>query len=604
MPGRINDADIEALRERANIATVIGDYTSLQRAGSRYKGLCPLHDEKTPSFTVDTSRGYFHCFGCGEGGDVYHFVMKVQHLSFPEAVEHLARQIGYDLRYEELSPGQRKAIGRRTRLVQALADAAAFYAEALAGQDGAAARAYLEQRGLDAETMAHFRLGWAPDRWDGLSRHLLAEGYTPDELVDAGLATQGRQGPMDRFRGRVLFPILDRGGRDVVAFGGRVVPGLELRTGPRDGQPPKYINSPESPVYRKSDTLYALSWARPEIVRCGVALVVEGYLDVIGLHLAGVRHAVATCGTALTAEHFRELGKLASKIVLALDADDAGFAAVDKARTLATEVGVRDLGVLPLAPGQDPFDLAATGKPAVEAALAETKTAVEFQIEHLLRTADVSTPEGQVEAYRRTFPLLARLPDRFLRFSYIRDLVAPAVRLSADLIEQHLEAEGPGEPATPPPPAAAQPDVPRQPQLRLERWVLQAALQEPELLPREWKLVTAEDFTAEVCRALHAAVTAAPPGDLDAVLAAMPDDEARARVRALAMSELPADDASGVAQNVARLRAATVQRRIDEVQQRRDRLGEQLEPAERRQLIAELLELQLQRRRLLEGGDG
>jgi DNA primase len=617
--GRINDEDIQELRERANIASVVGDYTALKRAGSRLKGLCPFHSEKTPSFTVDPARGYFHCFGCGVGGDVYGFLQKIEALTFPEAVERLARHVGYELRYEELSPGQRRALGRRTRLTEVVEAAASFFEEQLRTAAAAPARSYLADRGLTAQDAAHFRLGWAPDAWDALARHLRGRGYDNDDVLAAGLATQGRRGDLiDRFRGRVVFPIVERGGRDVVAFGGRVLPGVALETGPREGEPPKYINSSETDIYKKSDTLYALNWARADIQRERAALVVEGYMDVIGLHLAGIRNAVATCGTALTTEHFRQLEKFAPRVVLALDADDAGFAAADRARAIAEEVGIREVGVLPLPPGRDPADLAAEGHAAVAAALAATKTAVEFQIEHLLRGADTGTPEGQVAAYRRTFPLLARLDDRFLRFSYIRDMVAPAARLPADRIERELDAhlaaegDGPSPPAeqssrrgaAPPAPVTqlggAAPG-PRGPQMQLEREVLRAAIQHPDLLPVTWKQVAPEDFTAPVAQQLFRAIVDAPTGDLDAVLEGLPDEDSRARVRALALSEATVEaDPAHVEELVARLRAATVQRAIDAVRAELAAVNAQVDPERNRNLLVRLGELERGRRALLE----
>jgi DNA primase len=616
--GRINDEDVRVLRERADLATVVGDYTSLKRTGTRLKGLCPFHEERTPSFTVDPSRGVYHCFGCDDGGDVYAFLQRVEALSFPEAVERLARIVGYELRYEELSPGQRKALGRRTRLTAAVAEAAAFYRACLAGDDGASARSYLRSRGVGSTESDHFGLGWAPDSWDALVHHLRS-GFDPEELVDAGLAIRGPRGPIDRFRGRVMFPILDAGGRDVVAFGGRVVPGVAVRTGRRDEAPPKYINSSETPVYRKSETLYGLNWARAEIQRRDTVLVVEGYLDVIGLHTAGARHAVATCGTALTAGHFRQLERFARRVVLALDADAAGFAAAERARVLAAEVGVREVSVLPLPPGQDPADLAAGGREEVEAALRGVKTAVEFQIEHVLRGADVSTPEGKVDAYRRTFPLLARLEDRFLRYSYIRDVVAPAVRVSADRIERELDAVMPGAATTsgrvasavassprsqPPPPRPGDVGTTRDPQMVLERELLKVALQAPELLPPQWKLVVAEDFRAPMSQTLFAVLGEVADGDLDAVLALMPDDGARARVRALAVSEATVEaEPAHVAELVARLRAAALERKRAELLAELAAGGEQLPIAERQRLNRIQHELRMRRDALLEGRD-
>jgi DNA primase len=753
MPGRIVEEDIQALRERADLAALVAEYTSLQRAGGgRLKGLCPFHQEKTPSFTVDPARGVFHClaaetgvmtshgtvpiaelagathrlltadgvwvdapvrsfgtqrlwavrlsrrrarktvyatdghrwllraggsactheervtaqlgpgdrlacsfpdpggvpdrqgwdvsaaeptdrieevycavvpgshaftledhiltgncFGCGKGGDLYGFVQELEALTFPEAVERIARTVGYELRYAELRPGERKALGRRTRLAEALGEAARFYAEQLAGPDGAVARSYLASRAVDAAAIQHFGLGWAPDRWDALVRHLQQHGLGPRELVEAGLATQGQRGMIDRFRGRVMFPIHDRAGRDVVAFGGRIVPGVELATSGRNGSPPKYINSAESPVYRKSEILYGLSWARTEIVRRNAALVVEGYMDVIGLHLAGARHAVATCGTALTADHLRQLERFGPRVVLALDADDAGFAAADRARALAEEVGIREVGVLPLPAGKDPADLAAAGSGAVEAALAAAKTAVEFQLEHVLRGADVSTPEAQGQAFQRTFPLLSRIGDRFLRYRYIRDVVAPAVGLSADLIEAELDRMTPrqandtqAQPAAPMP--ASRPSArAASPQVQLEREMLRTALQTPELLPAAWAQLEPEDFTFPLSRQLFIALRTAPLADLDAVLAAMPDDDARSRVRALALSEATIESAGQARKLVTDLLAAGLSRRLHEVRAELARVHERLDPSERRRLMARQLELERRRRDLLEG---
>lgn len=614
MPGRINDQDIQALRERADLGGVIGDYTSLSRAGARLKGLCPFHAEKTPSFTVDPARGFYHCFGCGEGGDVYSFLQKAEALAFPEAVERLARIVGYELRYEELTPGQRKALGRRTRLTQAVAEAAAFYRSCLQTGEGDPAREYLGSRGLGHDEMTHFQLGWAPDAWDRLARHLIGRGFEPAEVIDAGLATQGRQGPVDRFRGRVIFPILDPGGRDVVAFGGRILPGVTVRTAPRGSTPPKYINSPETEIYRKSRTLYAVNWARVEIQRRQEALVVEGYMDVIGLHLAGVRHAVATCGTALTAEHFALLERYSPRVVLALDADEAGYAAAERARELAEQVGVREIAVLELPPGQDPADLAAEGAESVEQALKSVRTAVEFQISQLLRTADLATPEGQVEAYRRTFPLLAGLGDRFLRYRYVRDVVAPAVRLSPDLIERELDevlrSRAGAAPEQAPPQrrtsAAAPGDVGspshRDPQLTLERDVLQVALQRPDLLPATWFEVTEGDFRAPASRQLFSALRAAQSAHLDDILMNLPDDDARRRVRALAASDLIVEpDPTTVAEIVADLQAAAIGRRLEEVRAELSQLNSRTDPLRQRDLMRTQLELELRRRELREG---
>jgi DNA primase len=618
--GRINDEDVQGLRERANLAAVVSDYTALKRSGSRLKGLCPFHGEKTPSFFVDPARGFFHCFGCDAGGDVYDFLQRVEALTFPEAVERLARIEGVTLRYEELSPGQRRALGRRTRLVECLGEANAFYRAQLRADHGRAAAAYLAQRGLTERTVVTFELGWAPDSWDATVRHLTGKQFSPQEIADAGLATRGRQGGLiDRFRGRITFPIYDASGRDVVAFGGRVVPGIELRSLGRDQTAPKYINSPETEVYRKSRTLYGLNWARAEIQRRDAAVVVEGYLDVIGLHQAGAPQVVATCGTALTAEHFQQLEKFARRVILALDADAAGYQAADRARALAVDQGVREVGVLPLPEGKDPADLASEGADRVAAALAATKTAVEFQIEFLLQEADRTTPEGKVAAYRQTFPLLEQLDDRFLRYSYIRDIVAPEVRLSADLIEQELDQRmrvraGASEQAggdlrsgraAPEPtgaPAGGPSNLPRNPQLRLERDVLQAAIQHPDVEFEGWDELSIDDFTADASRMLFSALVAAPWANLAQLLDRLPDDSTRARIRALAVAPATtAPDPHKLAENVMRLRAATLSRRISQIRTQLTRVNNQVDAEQIRALALERQELERQRRALVEG---
>jgi DNA primase len=610
LAGRINDEDVQTLRERANLAVVVSDYTALKRSGSRLRGLCPFHDERTPSFFVDQARGFFHCFGCDAGGVVYDFLQRIEALTFPEAVERLARLEGVTLRYEELSPGQRRALGRRTRLVECLGEANAFFRSQLDAAAGAAARNYLANRGLTQQIAEHFELGWAPDAWDTTVRHLTSKGFAQQEIADAGLATRGRRGLVDRFRGRVTFPIYDASGRDVVAFGGRVVAGVELRTQGRDQTPPKYINSPETEVYRKSRVLYGLNWARADIQRRDAAVVVEGYMDVIGMHQAGATHTVATCGTALTAQHFGQLEKFARRVILALDADDAGFQAADRARALAIEQGVREIGVLSLPTGKDPADLAAGGPERVEEALRGTATAVEFQIAYLLAEADTTTPEGQVAAYRRTFPLLTQLDDRFLRYSYIRDIVAPAVRLSADLIERELDAHIAAGAAAPKPRRVA-PSVdavqaaggqPRDPQLRLERAVLQAAIQNPEVTVTGWSEVTVEDFTAEASRILFRALTDDPWSGLADVLERLPDDRTRSRIRALAVAPpTTPPDPHKLAENVMRLRAATLARRIAAVRAQMVRLNAVVDGDRIRELSAELDRLERDRRALREG---
>ncbi len=596
MAGRINDEDIQTLKERLDIVEVVQPYTALKRSGAGFMGRCPFHDEKTPSFSVQP-RGFFHCFGCNVGGDTIAFVQEIEGLSFTEAIEKLARQFGVTLRYEELRPGQRAALGKRTRLLELTAEADAWYREQLKGPAGEGARAYLRERQVPPGAWEVFGLGWAPDAWGDLSDHLMAKGASTEDLVAAGLATKGRRGAVDRFRARLLFPIRDQRGQDVVAFGGRILPGGPQVT-KMDGATPKYINSPKTDVYDKSVTLYGLHLARREVVKRREVLVVEGYMDVIALHTAGMGNAVAPCGTALTEQHFTLIQRMDARVTLALDADAAGFDAAERARERAETAGITDLGVLVLPEGQDPADLVTGGgAEAVERALAGRKTAVEFQIEHLLRSADLSTPEAKTGAYRSTFDLLGKIDDAALRYHDVFNVVAPAVGLPAQRIEDELNRAHPLTRAAPQRPAPARrqstaPAAPRDPQLQLEREVLQVALQVPEALPDDWQMLDESVFTAEVSQVLFRAISR-HGGDLDGILDAMPDDDMRSRVRSLAASELTVDtQPAQVAWLIDALRGRDARRRWEAARARLQEGGEHLGPDERAHLMRDIGELE------------
>jgi DNA primase len=598
LAGRINDEDIQTLKERLNIVEVIQPYTALKRAGSSHMGRCPFHDEKSPSFSVQESKGFYHCFGCGVGGDAIKFVREIEGLGFNEAVEKLARQIGLTLRYAELKPGQKQALGKRTRVLELIAEADAFYRAQLTGPAGADARAYLTDRDVDAGAWETFGIGWAPDAWSDLSDHLIRKGAKLADLIEAGLSTQGSRGPLDRFRARVLFPIRDQRGTDVVAFGGRILPGGPVTTA-MDGTAPKYINSPKTDVYDKSTTLYGLDLARREIVKRHEVLVVEGYMDVIALHLAGMPNAVAPCGTALTEQHFTIIQRMDARVTLSLDADSAGFEAAERARARAQAAGVLDLGVLVLPQGQDPADLvSAGGLPAVEAALAARKTALEFQIEHLLRSADLSTPEAKTLAYRSTFDLLGQIDDPALRYHYVFNVVGPAIGLPAQRIEDELAAAHPigrtrrTQARAGGGGAVTAPAGNRDPQMQLERQVLQVALQVPDLLPPDWALLDETVFVADASRLLFRAISE-HGGDFDAVLEAMPDDEWRSRVRGLASAELTIDhEPHAVARMLDALRGRDARRRWEHARQTLVEGGERLDADRRRELMREIGELE------------
>jgi DNA primase len=431
--GRIRREDVEAVRERARIEEVVGAHVALKPAGvGSLKGLCPFHDEKSPSFNVRPSVGRYHCFGCGEGGDVIDFVMKVDGLEFTEAVEYLAGRIGLTLRYEEGgAPRPGDEPGRRRRLLDAHKVAEEFYREQLATPPAAAGRAFLSGRGFDRTAAEEFGVGFAPQGWDALTRHLRGRGFTEPELVASGLVSQGRRGVYDRFRGRLVWPIREVTG-ETIGFGARRL--FDEDTGP------KYLNTPETALYRKSHVLYAIDLAKREIAKERQVVVVEGYTDVMAMHLSGVRTAVATCGTAFGADHARIVRRLmgdaggaggvqlasgesvGGAVVFTFDGDAAGQKAAlrafgeDQSFSAQTFVAVADSGM-------DPCELRqAAGPDAVRALVAGRQPLFEFVIRSTLRAFDLGTAEGRVGALRAAAPVVASIRDAALRPEYTRML--------------------------------------------------------------------------------------------------------------------------------------------------------------------------------------
>jgi DNA primase len=436
MAGRIRDEDVRAVRDASPIADVIGEYLQLRSAGGgNLKGLCPFHDEKSPSFNVTPSRGMYYCFGCGEGGDVITFITKVEGLAFNEAVERLAKRARIELRYAEGGYTKRAVSSERARLLEANQAAAQFYREQLATPGARVGRELLAGRGFDQSAAEKFRIGYAPEGWDNLIRHLLARGFTERELMSAGLASQGQRGLIDRFRHRLMWPIADVGG-EIIGFGGRRLS--------EDKNSPKYLNTPETPLYKKSSVLYGLDLARREIVSQQKAVVVEGYTDVMACHLAGEGTAIATCGTSFGEEHIKILRRLtgdrnqflSAKIVFTFDGDSAGQKAAlrvfteDQRFVTQTYVAVQPEGL-------DPCDLRmARGDAAVRDLVDSRVQLFEFVIRARLAEHDLNTPEGQVQALRAAAPVVAGIRDDALRQGY-------ALRLSGwlGLDEQIVRAE-------------------------------------------------------------------------------------------------------------------------------------------------------------------
>ncbi len=630
MAGRILKDDIETLRRQADIVTVVGDYTTLKRAGRSFKGLCPFHTERTPSFTVTPDGNFYHCFGCDASGDIYDFLMRIEGLEFPEAVEALARRSGFPLRYEELSAREQRALGERSRLVDATRAANEFFQATLYTEVGQVARDYLKSRGFGAEDAKRFELGFAPNEWESMSRALVAEGIKAEDLIAVGVSMRNDRGGLrDRFRGRLMFPVHDPGG-DVIGFGGRVLDALDYG----DFDPPKYLNSPETPLYKKTRVLYGVPQARAEVVRAEQVLICEGYTDVMALHQAGFANAVATCGTAVGTEHLRMVSRYAEQVVLAFDGDAAGVKAAERAWDASRELtaaggGNLDLRVLVLPSSQDPADLVReVGAEGMREAVGSATPVVPFVVRHRVEDADLNSEAGRTAALRAALEVVGREPDPDLRREWARtevadrlgvpyDFVATTARRMNIELDRHegvAVARSSRRDTTGATPSADKVVVAR------ERAVLRVALQRPELLPAEWNEIEETDLLHPKAREVFVVLAAAggPGTDLAEVLEHAPDDDLRAVIRRLALEEDPEipstdgdNEAARTANEVAPLVAAERVRRLlavrIEMQERslRQRLGELhhvTDADELRTIQRELQSLQLRRREL--GGQG
>ena len=612
MAGRIREEDIAAVRERARIDEVVREYVTLKSAGGgSLKGLCPFHEERTPSFHVTPARGMWYCFGCAEGGDVLGFVQKIDHLSFAEAVEKLAAKSGIELRYVEGGAAINRQAGQRTRLVDAHRAAAAYYAEQLASPEARIGREFLEQRGFDAQAARHFGVGFAPKGWDGITSHLRRKGFTDNELLAGGLVSQGNRGVYDRFRGRLVWPIRDLGG-EVIGFGARRL--FE------DDDGPKYLNTPETPIYKKSQVLYGLDLARREISKVQQVVIVEGYTDVMACHLAGVTTAVATCGTSFGADHIKVLRRLLmdddqmrGEVVFTFDGDAAGQRAAlrafdeDQRFVARTYVAIEP-------EGRDPCELRlAHGDEGVRSLIDRREPLFQFAITSALANHDLNSAEGRVAALREAAPMVARIKDPALRPEYSR-LLAGWLGMEPDVVARAVG--GTGQPATTASSrASGQPAGPvrRDAATTVEREALKCALQQPAVVAEWYQAVEREAFTHPKAQSVHEAIAAAglPSAELtgiawiDAVLQACADDEVRRLVRELAVEPLPADAgqderyAIGV---VARLQELDASRRIEELRGRLQRAEAGSEEAEA--LFADLLALEDTRRSLRRVSEG
>jgi len=607
--GRIPDSDIARVRELSPVVDVISEHVTLKSAGGgSMKGLCPFHDERSPSFNVTPARGFWHCFGCGEGGDVISFVQKIDHLSFSEAVEHLAARANYELHYEQGGSAPRAQQGQRLRLVEAHKAAAEYFVEQLASAEAAIGRTFLTERGFDGAAAAHFGVGYAPNGWENLVKHLRGRGFTDEELATGGLASRGQRGLIDRFRGRLVWPIRDVTG-DVVGFGAR-----RLRA---DDDGPKYLNTPESPLYKKSQVLYGIDLARREMAKAGQAVVVEGYTDVMACHLAGVTTAVATCGTAFGDEHVRVLRRLlldsaeyAGEVIFTFDGDAAGQKAALRAFE-SDQKFVTHTFVAISPDNMDPCELRiAKGDAAVRDLVARRQPLFEFAVRSVLAGFNLETSEGRVAALERTMPLVASIKDTSLRDEYARRLAgwvgAPDELGVLERVRRIAGTSSGGRSRS-----VAAPD-PRDPTLQVEREALKVAVQRPALLgpafdqldPLAFTHLAYSEVRDAVAKAGGTGSTAGGDAWVNAVLEAAVDDRVRALITELVVEPILAatepDERYARAQ-LAQLRVRAVDRQIADVKSRLQRLNPIEVAPEYNRLFGDLVTLEKRRRDDLEG---
>ncbi|MEU0374401.1 DNA primase [Streptomyces sp. NPDC006283] len=626
MAGRINDDDVKAVRDAVPIDAVVSEYLQLRSAGGgNLKGLCPFHDEKSPSFQVSPSKGLFHCFGCQEGGDTIAFVMKIDHLSFSETVERLAAQAGITLRYEEGGYNPTHQRGERIRLVEAHKIAAQFYVEQLDSPEAEIGRKFLAERGFDQAAAHHFGVGYSPAGWDHLTRYLRGKGFSDKELLLSGISQEGRRGPIDRFRGRLMWPIRDITG-EVVGFGAR-----KLRD---DDNGPKYLNTPETAIYKKSQVLYGIDLAKKEIARTTKAVVVEGYTDVMACHLAGVTTAIATCGTAFGGDHIKILRRLlmdnaTAEVIFTFDGDAAGQKAALRAfeddQKFAAETSI---AITP--GGMDPCELRlAEGDDSVKK-LVESRTPLfEFAIRHMVARHNLETPAGRAAALDEAAPIVAGIKNVAIQHESAVQLAGIlgimdtqfVVKRVAQLARWARERgagggagggrgqDRPGRPRAyeaPAQPAAAVsgPAINlRSPAHRTERELLKLALQHPDLVSPAFDAYGIDEFTAPPYAAVRQTIEEAggaeqgthdTSGYLARVRDAAPNDTVRALVTELAVEAVHARTVdemyAGVQLVQVRLRA--VDRRIRDVQGTMARLATNTDPERYAAVANELWVLQ------------
>ena len=592
MAGRIKDTDVAYVRDHSPIDDVVGDYVQLKGAGGgQKKGLCPFHDEKSPSFHVTPSKGYFHCFGCQVGGDVIAFIMKLEHLTFTETVERLADRIGYTLTYEAGSTTSGPSINR-SRLVSANLAAATYYQEQLQLPEAQHGRDFLTKRGFDRDAAKNFGVGFAPDQWDSLFKFLKGKGFSEEELMLAGLVKEGTKGPIDRYRNRLIWPVKDISG-DVVGFGARKLASDEVDQGP------KYLNSPETPIYKKNQILYGLDMAKKEISKTRQVVIVEGYTDVMAAHLAGVTTAVATCGTAFGDEHIRIIRRLLmdadafrGEVIFTFDGDAAGQKAAlrafedDQKFVAQTFVAVEPNGM-------DPCELRqANGDLAVRELVARRVPLFEFAIKSVIAGYDIANPEGRVNALNQVAPLIGKIRDASLRPEYVR-LLAGWLGMEVDIVSTAVKRSGSRT-------EAAQPSQINltDPILVLEREVIKVKLQISDLAS-SWVDLEENAFSYPLYDSLRKLIDANDGFTTESLLEKCESDELKSLVTELTVEPIRTDGEVSdryINSIIARLREVALSRSIAEIKSTLQRLNPVENQDQYQEIFGQLVAMEAARR--------
>ena len=592
MAGRIKDTDVAHVRDHSPIDDVVGDYVQLKGAGGgQKKGLCPFHDEKSPSFHVTPSKGYFHCFGCQVGGDVIAFIMKLEHLTFTETVERLADRIGYTLTYEAGGTTTGPSINR-SRLVAANLAAATYYQEQLQLPEAQHGRDFLTKRGFDRDAAKNFGVGFAPDQWDSLFKFLKGKGFTEEELMLAGLVKEGNKGPIDRYRNRLIWPVKDISG-DVVGFGARKLASDEVDQGP------KYLNSPETPIYKKNQILYGLDMAKKEISKTRQVVIVEGYTDVMAAHLAGVTTAVATCGTAFGDEHIRIIRRLLmdadafrGEVIFTFDGDAAGQKAAlrafedDQKFVAQTFVAVEKSGM-------DPCELRQEqGDAAVRELIARRVPLFEFAIKSVIAAYDITAPEGRVNALNQVAPLIGKIRDASLRPEYVR-LLAGWLGMEVDIVSTAVKRSGSRNENS-----QAAPVNLTDPILVLEREVLKVKLQISDLAS-SWVDLELNAFSYPAYDALRKVIDSADNFTTESLLEKCDSDEMKSLVTELTVEPIRTDGEVSdryITSIIARLREVALSRSIAEIKSTLQRLNPVENDEQYQEIFGQLVAMEAARR--------